>query len=249
MGVRSSDWRGAALLALFAVVFAGHPACAATITLGSDADTYLRDETVRGGFVFMDVRGNPNDFDSYLRFDLSALGGATITDASLKLTVSGGASRNDTLVASRFALYGLNNVAGNTPQNWDESLFVLSGRGTENPETTTGVTDLDQSVAGISEILNPAAGSAAPGTTATVSGAPLVSFLQGRLGDGGLATFIINMEDDNDRGYGLATKENANADFRPMLTLTYIPEPASFVLALGSVALIGPVVRRRCRTA
>jgi hypothetical protein len=80
---------------------------AATITLGSNADTYLRDATARGALTFMDVRGAAIDFRGYLRFDLSALAGNTITSASLQLSVSGGASRNDAINGGRLALYGL----------------------------------------------------------------------------------------------------------------------------------------------
>jgi hypothetical protein len=216
------------------------------ISLGSDADTYLRDATPRGGFAFMDVRGAALDFRGYLRFDLSSLGaGLTIQNASLLLTVSGGASRNDTIVNGRFALYGLNNVAGNTPQNWDEATFEPAGKGTEDVTTLTGVTDLDDNVAGISEILNPAAGSAAPGTTVTISGAPLLSFLQSRADDNGLVTFILSNDDAADRGYGLASKENTTEAYRPVLTLEFIPEPSTLALVMAAIAAAGFCFRRR----
>ena len=216
-------WLGVFLIATMSVCWGANSASAATISnLSSNADTYLRDATVRGAFTFMDVRGAAIDFRGYLRFDLASLGpNIVISDASLKLTIAGGASRNDSIVNARFAAYGLNNVAGNTIQNWDESTFEPSLKGTEDVTTLTGVTDLDDNVAGISEILNPAAGSAVVGTTVTVSGAPLVAFLQGRVADGGLATLILSNDDATDRGYGLGTKENADANLRPMLTLTY----------------------------
>jgi hypothetical protein len=234
-------WAAAALAALCAA----NVASAATITLGSNADTYLRDATPRGGLVFMDVRGGAIDFRGYLRFDLSSLGPITINSASLKLTVSGGASRNDAANNGRFATYGLNNVVGNTPQNWDEATFVIAGKGTEDVTTLTGVTDLDDNVAGISEEFVPAAGSAVAGTPVTVSGAPLVAFLQSRVNDGGLATFILSNDDATDRGYGLASKENATVDWVPMLTLEYVPEPGSMMLALGAAAVLGVGLRRR----
>lgn len=217
---------------------------AAVITLGSDADTYLRDATPRGNLAFMDVRGGTVDFRGYLRFNLSSLGPVTITDAALTLTVSGGASRNDVINSVRFALYGLDNVPGNTPQNWDEATFVPASKGTEDVTTLTGVIDLDDDVPGISEIFVPAAGGANPGTTVTVSGAPLVSFLQARLNDGGLATFILSNDDATDRGYGLGTKENATEAYRPILHLEYVPEPASLAV-LGLAGLVSLVRRKR----
>jgi hypothetical protein len=189
-----------------------------------DADTYLRDDTVRGDYEFMDVRGGGNDFAGYLRFNLAELGATTINDASLTLTVSGGASRNDTVTNGRFALYGLNNVAGNTPQNWDETVLMDTNTGQEwdssMPMTTAltngWITDLDDNVAGITEICE----GGAPGDTITISGAPLVAFLQSRLNDNGLATFILCNDDGSDRGYGIATKENSTSTWAPALVLS-----------------------------
>jgi hypothetical protein len=60
------------------------------------------------------------------------------------------------------------------------------------------------------------------------------------LDDGGLATFILSNDDAADRGYGIATKENATAAHHPALTIEYteIPEPVSAVLlAVGLIAL------------
>jgi hypothetical protein len=225
------------------------PLVADLVTLGSVADTYLRDATPRGGLSFMDVRGGANDFRGYQRFELFALGtGSTINSATLTYTVSGGASRNDVANSARFSMYGLNNAPGNTPQNWDEATFVPTAKGTEDVITLTGVTDLDGDVAGISEVFNPAAGSAVAGTTVTISGQPLISFLQGRLNDGGLATFILSNDDATDRGFGLATRENATVAWRPSLVLEFtpIPEPSVFVVwSVATVIVSGGIVLRR----
>ncbi|MEJ5259818.1 MAG: hypothetical protein WHS88_06475 [Anaerohalosphaeraceae bacterium] len=208
----------------------------------SEADTYIRDNVVRGSYEFMDIRGGSVDFVGYLRFNLSelkALGPGTIKNATLTLTVSGGASRNDAVTNARFALQGLNNVAGNTPQNWSEAALTKTGEvipGAEwdgaapltNAIASGRVTDLDDNVAGISEVITPAGGNAAnPGTKIAISGAALEAFLQSRLEDNGLVTFIITNDDGNDRGYGLGTKENQNPDYRPRLQLTYLLEGAT----------------------
>ena len=199
----------------------------------SDADTYLRDETPRGSYEFMDIRGGNVDFAGYLRFNLSELtmmGPGTIKDAVLTLTVSGGASRNDKATNGRFALYGLNNVEGNTPQNWSEATLMDTNAGQEwdgtLPMTTAlnngWITDLDDNVAGISEVIS---GTGDVGNTITISGAPLEAFLQSRVEDNGLVTFILANDDNSaDRGYGIGTKENANLDYRPKLKLTYVQE-------------------------
>jgi hypothetical protein len=232
------------------MMLVSEPLVADLVSLGSVADTYLRDATPRGAFSFMDVRGGANDFRGYQRFDLSVMGaGSIINSASLTYTVSGGASRNDVANSARFSLYGLNNAAGNTPQNWDEASFVPTAKGTEDVITLAGVTDLDGGVTGISEVFNPAAGSELAGTTVTISGQPLVNFLQGRLSDGGLVTFILSNDDATDRGYGLATRENATIAWRPSLVLEFTPIPEASVFFVWSVATVivsgGIVLRRR----
>jgi hypothetical protein len=212
----------------------------ATLSLASNADTYLRDATVRGALGFMDVRGAAIDFRGYLRFDLSAIpAGSTINSATLVLTQVTGASRNDATNSGRFALYGLDNVAGNTPQNWDEATFVIGAKGTEDVTTLTGVTDLDDNVAGITETFV----GASPATVVTVTGAPLANFLQSRFGDGSLATFILSNDDATDRGYGFGTKENANLLAHPVLTIDFtpVPEPGTLgMLVLSGMAAIIP---------
>jgi hypothetical protein len=169
------------------------------------------------------------DFAGYLRFDLSevaAQGAGTLQNVSLVLTISGGASRNDTPTTGRFALYGLNNVAGNTPQNWSETVLMDTNTGQEwnsvMPMTTAltngWITDLDDNVAGISEVIS----GTVVGSTITISGAPLDAFLQSRIDDGGLVTFILANDDGSDRGFGIGSKENATVAYRPRLRLTYV---------------------------
>jgi len=198
----------------------------------TEADTYLRDATVYGGLEYMDVRGGSVDHASYLRFNLSelaALGPGTVKDVTLTLRKVAG-TRNDTITNGRFSLHGLNNMPGNTPQNWSELTLTENGAVAAGQEwngavpmttaiTNGWITDLDDNVPGISEVI--------ASDVITITGPALEAFIQSRVQDGGLVTFIIACEDSNDRGYGIATKENSNPDYRPRLQLTYLLEGAT----------------------
>lgn len=215
-------------------------------SIGPDADTYIDGTNANGSGVFMYVAGGSIDTAGYLRFDLGALNVRTVLDAQLILRNSGEAPRNDAANTGRFALYGLNNVAGNTPQNWSESTLSESGTNPVGAEWSGAVPldltggrvtnlDADDGVA-VTESIVQASGTDywAPGAfTFTISGQALIDFLQARADDGGLATFIVANDDGNSRGYGIATKENATEEFRPILVLTYEaggamnPQPAN----------------------
>lgn len=245
------------------------PAFAASLLLNPVADATVN---YRSGNVASTTNfGTAADLDlfyvntpiwafAYVRFDLSALAGATITDATLTFTkVSNianpgftNASRNDTLVTTRFAVYGLNDVAGNTAQNWGET--TITGSAARGDLTTTEVvsdtaavqfdtTTRTISFDGVGEtVADPKA------SIAGTSGSSLVNFLQGRLDAGtfsGLATFIVDTPDTTTgRGFAFGSREDTvNA---PVLSITYtpVPEPGSMLLA-GLAAL--PVLLRRRR--
>jgi hypothetical protein len=202
----------------------------AVVAAGSAADTYMRDAVVRGAEGVMDIRGGSLDFAGYLRFDLSeltAMGPGTLQNAKLTLKKVA-ASRNDAITTGRFSLHGLNNVAGNTPQNWSEATLSETGTNPVGAEWT-GVVPMDLTSGRITN-LDMEDGVAVTETIANdvveVTGAALEAFLKSRVDDNGLVTFIIACEDGNDRGYGIASKENATVEYRPQLTLTYVPDSA-----------------------
>jgi hypothetical protein len=217
------------LLLVMALVSGAHATIA---TLGGAADTYLRSGSGPFGTSdYMYTHGSFN-FVGYLRFDLSSLGSVNITDVSLTLTKVTGA-RNDGLNTGRFALYGMNNVEGNTAQNWDESLLTANNAGQEWDGLTTitlgdgRVTNLDAGDAGVSTVETITGSS----TIMTVTGADLITFLQSRVNDGGLSTFIIAFGDTSAKGICYGTKENATESARPVLTVNYtVPEPATMML-------------------
>ena len=202
---------------------------------------------------------------AYVRFDLSALAGATITDANLVFTkVSNianpsftSATRNDTLNSARFAAYGLLDVAGNTPQNWNETTItgstvrgdlatteIVSDSLALQVDTTTRTVSFD----GVGETVT-----TTTATIANTTGNSLINFLQARINAGasiGLTTFILDMTDTSAKGLALGSREDAtNA---PVLTLTYtaaIPEPSTWAAFAGLAGLAFAAGRRRRRAA
>jgi hypothetical protein len=237
--------------ALALCLMANNAATAATMTLGSNADSYVRDATDRGAFTFVDNRGFAGaDFVGYFRFDMSALNIDSISSATLSLHRIAG-SRNDAISNARFEVQGLLNVAGNTPQNWIET-----GAGA----LSTATVGLEYNIAqpnsvDLARVVNLDAddGASVTETTAaspiptTLVGPDLISFLNARADDGGLVTFVVSVNANNDRGYGFASKENADANIRPTLTLEYteVPEPASAALALVALVAVGVAARRK----
>ena len=183
----------------------------------ADADTYLRDDTDRGAMEFMDIRDVQN-FYGYLRFDLSGLNIESVVSATVSLQKVD-ASRSDTLTTGRFRLMGLTDAAGNTSQTWVETgsgALNTTNVGTEDRLTLTGLVDLNgETVAGVSESI--------AAEVITVSGDPLTAFVQSRVDGGGYVTFVIDFPPaGQDRGYGLATKENTSGALVPTLNLVYL---------------------------
>lgn len=102
-----------------------------TTTVTSAADTGIRDATnTYGADPYMYIYGAPYHM-GYVRFNLAPLSIYTVLNAQLVMTVSGGAPRNDSLVTGRWAVHGLNNVSGNTPQDWNELTLNRSNTGLE----------------------------------------------------------------------------------------------------------------------
>jgi hypothetical protein len=111
-----------------------------TTTLFPVADTFTRAGVNAGAaqtLVVQDANGASGDAMAYLRFDLTGVDLTGLTNAYLTLQKIGG----DTIVTGRFDVFGLRNVAGNTPQDWNESTLATAGLGAEY--TATGGDKLD----------------------------------------------------------------------------------------------------------
>ncbi|QDU55509.1 rhamnogalacturonan lyase family protein [Aeoliella mucimassa] len=189
-------------------------------TLSASDDTYLRSGYSNGGVDVLDSRYS---FVPYIKFDLSQLNIDEITSATLTVTKVASV-RNDAINEGRFAVYGLADLAGNTPQDWNESTLVAgtnNGAEWNDDSSTNGIdrsrlTSLDpEDGADVTETINNSTGAAQ-----TLTGTALVDFLNSRVDDDGFVTFVIPVEADG-RGYGLASKEYADQSMHPTLEITY----------------------------
>ncbi len=217
------------------------------ISLFPVADTYTRKDSNVGGSEVVEVLDfNGNDFMTYVRFDLSALNIDQVLSAELTFNKVQGI-RNDTINADRFEVYGLLDLAGNTPQQWNEYGLADNDLGAEYTNTfgdgldLSRVANLDaESGADVSESVD---NSVAP---QRLSGNDLVVFLNDRVDDDGFVTFIARVDAGNVRGWGYGSRENADPNLRPTLTMQYstIPQPPQQVERLNR----GVVAVRRSDT-
>ena len=227
----------------------GEDFAAGPLVLLAHADTDIQEnnpDDVEGSESRMLVRsrnvsGSGRQNVSYVRFNL--LGEADISDAVLELTTSNTTS----WLAGQLQVYGLNDVPGNTPQDWTEAgsqglTFNTTGAeipGDGNAETqdlgsigTTGTENLW--LLGDLPTLNPNPGD----TTVQFSSTELLNFLNSR--NGGLASILIVNANGTDRSVLFHTKEVTGQEPRLILnagalgTAQTVPEPGSGIVALVS---------------
>lgn len=199
-----------------------------TLTLGAHADTNIEESgpnDIEGGLTRMQVRsrdvaGSGRQHLSYVRFDLSSVGevdGATFSVVTQNAT---------NWLSGQVQVYGLNDVAGNTPQNWVEagaSGLSYNSSGDEVPgdgDTTTQ--DLGSiGTSGTERLWQLGALPAnlsGSGQKIDFSSTELDNFLTSRIGE--FATLLIVGADGTDRELIFSTKETGTGSARPELTFT-----------------------------
>lgn len=185
------------------------------------------------------VDGTGRQHVSYIRFDLT--NETNITDATFTLVTN----NNVGWLEGEVQVYGLNDVAGNTPQDWNEATFSFNASGDEIPGDGDAETQ-DLGSVGTSGIENlwllgslPPLDSNHGDEFVHFSSFELNSFLNSRVG--GLATLLVVGANGSDNELLFWTREVAG--FEPRLAIhqqqtagiTTVPEPCSAVLVLLTV--------------
>jgi hypothetical protein len=218
--------------------------------LTADADTNIEEvngpDDVEGALGRMQSRSNTTDGRqniSYVRFDL---GGGTASNAEFSVITLSSTNWLDT----QFFVYGLNDVAGNTPQNWIESGaggLSYNTSGAEVPGDGDGLTQDLGSIGttgaeNLWDLGNLPENLSGGGQTIAFSSAELDNFLNSR--GGGLATLLIVNAEGTNRDVLFATKETGTGSVGPTLS-GIVPEPTSLAMALFGLVGIGCAGRRQ----
>lgn len=245
-------------LAIFAASGTPAPASIITTATGTGADSYIRsganadlnfgtDTTI---IIKADQADAAGDFNrkGYFRFDLTtATDLPTATAASLTFTLESGSSGRvfnvfgliDGTSGEVFTESGAGGITWNTAPGNDSA----SGGGAYNTGTKTG--------GGVNNAVTTFLGTftlstTTGGTPYSISTPELLSFLQADTNSA--ATFILTSASIQTAAVdSFRTKENA-AGSTSYPKLTIVPEPATAVMLLGGLGMVGIIRRRRPAT-
>jgi hypothetical protein len=223
-----------------------------TTAFGSGADAWVTENSdVSGGDgtgAALNARyasGSDRNEYIFLRFDLAEITAGSVTTSSLNLT----AYRTE--ANYRLNIYGLNDNASG--QNWDEATVQFDGAPGlvfDSDSSTRGLVGADTTLLGGNILEN-----ATEGAVLSFSDADLISFLNADTD--GLVTFLIERETNVGGQARFASKEATTLDSggTPVAAGTYasylqvdataIPEPGTYALLGGLLALGYVMVRRR----
>ncbi|KAF0094248.1 MAG: FG-GAP repeat-containing protein [Puniceicoccaceae bacterium 5H] len=213
------------------VNIAGDAGAPSISTSGVGDTIYLRSREFSSGAVRNNV--------AYLQFDLSSLNNDDVIQAAtLRLNKIAG----DTVVTGRVALFGLMDLAGNVQQDWNSGSFTY-GDEFDPAIFNDAVSTPGASPINLSNVVNFDEQEAVSGNTVTLSSDDLNDFLQSRVADDGLVTFILTFPsqgDGNDKSLTYASHTYTDdTNLRPTLEVAFsdasLPSPPSDLM-LGNVS-------------
>ncbi|MDP0500459.1 MAG: hypothetical protein Q7P63_10195 [Verrucomicrobiota bacterium JB022] len=166
---------------------------------------------------------------AYLRFDLSSLETTDIIQtASLRFNKVSGDTANE----GRVAIFGLLDADGNLAQDWTAGTFAY-GAEFDPAMFNDGASTPGASPVNLSNVADFSVLESIAGNTITLSGDELEAFLQDRVAEGGMVTFLITMPSQggsNDKSYSLASGTyTTDETLRPTLEVAFsdasLPSP------------------------
>lgn len=216
-----------------AFVTLGATNIAQAVTLGPVADSYIQDGGSAGSnfgnATTLQVKNaNTASYNrkAYVRFDLASLAAPAVNAATFSLSAVNGIGSSPGSSVSTFNVYGL--TGGD--QTWGETAITWNNAPANITNSGSGVDLTQAQLLGSFDITG-----TGTGNTYSISGSPLVSFLNARLSGNDLATLIVTrVTSENTIGNYVHAFDSSNpASGQPILDVTPVPFGFSPTLGLG----------------
>lgn len=183
-------------------------------------------------------RASNNIRKSWLKFDLTGQNVDFSQSGTVTLTLAGDSSSDTSF---KIALYALDDVGATAP-TWTESTITWNNA-PGNDTGGTGINDLEPGETTFISETATISNNTAAGTQYQFVIPDLSVFLQS---DNTITTIAIaSVQPNSGPSLALASSENATESWRPTLTFTAVPEPGSFALLSGMLALTWVALGRR----